>query len=76
MKDFDRVTHDRAVMGGAACIRGMRVTVNMIVGEREAGRGIDQILADFPYLEREDIIQAERYVSFMESARETDLAAT
>ena len=60
MKDFDRVTHNPAVMGGKACIRGMRVTVNMIMGELEAGRGIDRILADFPYLEREDIVQAER----------------
>jgi uncharacterized protein (DUF433 family) len=76
MKDFDRVTHDPAVMGGKACIRGMRVTVNMIVGELDAGREIDQILADFPYLEREDIVQAARYAAWLASARETDLANT
>jgi uncharacterized protein (DUF433 family) len=76
MKDFDRVTHNPAVMGGKACIRGMRVTVNMIMGELEAGRGIDRILADFPYLEREDIVQAERYAAWVASARETDLANT
>ena len=62
MKAFDRVTHDPAVMGGKACIRGMRVTVTMIMGELESGRSIDQILADFPYLEREDIMQAMHYV--------------
>ena len=72
MKAFDRVTHDPAVMGGKACIRGMRVTVNMIMGELGAGRAIDQILADFPYLEREDVVQAARYAAWLDSARETD----
>lgn len=75
MKAFDRVTHDPAVMGGKACIRGMRVTVNMIMGELESGRSIDQILADFPYLERGDIVQAERYAAWLASAREIDLAS-
>ena len=75
MKAFDRVTHDPAVMGGKACIRGMRVTVNMIMGELESGRSIDQILADFPYLEREDIVQAKRYAAWLASAREIDLAS-
>ncbi len=51
MKDFDRVTHDPAVMGGKACIHGMRVTVDMIIGELDADCEIEQILADFPHLE-------------------------
>ena len=72
MKAFDRVTHDPAVMGGKACIRDMRVTVTMIMGELGAGRAIDQILADFPYLEREDIVQAERYAAWLASARVAD----
>ena len=67
---------DRRLMGGKACIRGMRVTVNMIMGELDAGREIEQILADFPYLEREDIVQATRYAAWLASARETDLAKT
>jgi Protein of unknown function (DUF433) len=42
-------------MGGKACIRGIRVTVGMIVGQIGAGRSVDELLAEYPYLEREDI---------------------
>jgi len=45
-------------MGGKPCIRGMRVTVGMIVGQIGAGHSIEQVLADYPYLEREDVLQA------------------
>ena len=50
-------------MGGKACVRGVRVTVGMIVGQIGARRSIDDVLADFPYLEREDILQALRYAA-------------
>lgn len=50
-----RITRDPQVMEGRACIRGMRVTVGMIVGQIGAGRTIEHVLDDFPYLEREDI---------------------
>ena len=50
-------------MGGKPCIRGMRVTVGMLVGQIGAGRSIDEFLADYPYLEREDILQALRYAA-------------
>ena len=50
-------------MGGKACIRGMRVTVGMILGQLGAGLEIEEILMDYPYLEREDILQAIRYAS-------------
>ncbi len=49
---------DPEVMGGKPCIRGMRVTVGMIVEALAAGRTIDQLLADFPYLEEQDIREA------------------
>jgi uncharacterized protein (DUF433 family) len=52
---------DRITMGGKACIRGIRVTVGMIVGQIGAGRSVDELLAEYPYLEREDILQALRY---------------
>jgi len=58
MQDFDRITQNPLVMGGKPCIRGMRVTVGMIVGQIGAGVTIDELLADYPYLEREDIVQA------------------
>ena len=63
MEPLDRITQDPGVMGGKPCIRQMRVTVGMIVGQIGSGKSIDQILADYPYLEREDILQAIRYAA-------------
>jgi uncharacterized protein (DUF433 family) len=74
MLQFDRIAQDPNVMGGKACIRGMRVTVGMIVGQIGAGRSVDEILADYPYLEREDILQALRYAAWRAEEREVELA--
>jgi uncharacterized protein (DUF433 family) len=63
-------------MGGKPCIRGMRVTVGMIVGQIGAGRGIDEILLDYPHLEREDILQALRYAAWRTEEREVVLSDT
>ncbi len=73
MRDFDRITLRPGVMGGKACIRGMRVTVGMIVGQVGAGRSIDALLADYPYLEREDVLQALRYAAWLAAGREFEL---
>jgi uncharacterized protein (DUF433 family) len=73
MPAFDRITRKPDTMGGKACIRGMRVTVGMIVGQIGAGRGIDELLADYPYLEREDILQALRYAAWRTEEREVSL---
>jgi uncharacterized protein (DUF433 family) len=73
MEDFDRITHAADVMGGKACIRGMRVTVSMVVGQIAAGRSIDELLVDFPYLDREDIAQALRYAAWLAEEREVEL---
>jgi uncharacterized protein (DUF433 family) len=62
-------------MGGKACICGMRVTVGMIVGQIAAGRGVDDLLADYPYLEREDIMQSLRYAAWRVEEREVVLAS-
>ena len=51
VQQFDRITMDPEVMGGKPCIRGMRVTVGMIVEALAAGRTVDRLLADFPYIE-------------------------
>ena len=75
MPDFERITQDPAVMGGKPCIRGLRVTVGMIVGQIAAGRSIDQLLADYPYLQREDILDALRYAAWRAQEREVDLTA-
>lgn len=74
MDEMTRITRDPAVMGGKACIRGMRVTVGMVVGQVAAGRSIDEILADYPYLVREDIMQALRYAAWLAEEREVQLA--
>ena len=73
MNNFERITQNPAVMGGKPCIRGLRVTVGMIVGQIGAGRSIDDILGDYPYLEREDILEALRYAAWRAQEREIDL---
>ena len=70
MDRFDRITQVPGTMGGKACIRGMRVTVGMIVGQIGAGHTIDDVLADYPYLEREDVMQALRYAAWRAEERE------
>ena len=74
MGEMDRITQQAGVMGGKACIRGMRVTVGMIVGQIAAGQTQAQILADYPYLEAEDIFQALRYAAWRAEEREVMLA--
>ena len=60
-------------MGGKPCIRGQRVTVGMIVGQIGAGRSIEALLGDYPYLEREDVLEALRYAAWRAEEREVDL---
>jgi len=62
------------MMGGKACIRGMRVTAGMIVGLVGAGASIEDVLAEYPYLEREDIMQALRYAAWRAEERDIPLA--
>ncbi len=73
MDTLDRITVDPTVMGGKACVRGLRVTVGMIVGQIGAGRAVDDLLADYPYLERDDILQALRYAAWRAEEREVAL---
>ncbi len=72
--EFDRITQNPAVMGGKACIRGMRVTVSMVVDQIASGHSFDELLACYPYLEREDIAQALHYAAWRVSEREVILA--
>ena len=58
---FPRITHDPAVMGGKACIRGLRVTVGTILGLLASAHSRERILAAYPYLEPEDIDAALAY---------------
>lgn len=74
MAQLDRITQQPDVMGGKACIRGMRVTVGMVLSQIGAGHSIEDVLIDFPYLEREDIMQAIRYAAWRAEEREVKLA--
>jgi uncharacterized protein (DUF433 family) len=62
---FDRITFDPNVMGGRACIRGMRITVSTIVELIADGAATDEILADYPDLEQEDVRQALGYAAWL-----------
>jgi uncharacterized protein (DUF433 family) len=64
MEPLDRITTDPNVMGGKTCIRGMRVTVGMIVGMIAAGHSADDLLRMYPYLERDDIQAALSYAAW------------
>lgn len=75
MNQLDRITQNPEQMGGKPCIRGMRVTVGMLVEQIGAGRSLDELLADYPYLEREDILQALRYAAWRAEEREVLLVA-
>ena len=60
---FDRITFDAEVMGGRACIRGMRMTVSLVVNLVANGMSTEDILREYPELESEDIRQALQYAS-------------
>ena len=64
VKAHANITLDPAVMGGKPCIRGMRVTVGMILGLLAVGRSHKQILADFPYLTEQDVRDALAYAAW------------
>jgi len=61
-------------MGGTPCVRDLRVTVTMVLGQLASGRSIDQLLADYPYLEREDVLAAIEYAAAVVDQRELPLA--
>ena len=75
MPQLDRITQQPEVMGGKACIRGMRVTVGMLVSQIGAGHSVDEVLADYPYIERPDIMQALQYAAWRSEEREITLAS-
>ena len=71
---FERITHDPAVMNGRACIRGMRVTVSMVLGLLASGVTRDRILQSYPYLEAGDIDDSLAYASWRLEERIEDLS--
>jgi len=66
---FERITFDRQIMGGRACIRGMRIPVSIIVGQIAHGASTDEILTGYPDLEHADIEQALQYAAWLTQER-------
>ena len=74
MQNLIRITFNPQVMGGKPCIRGMRVTVGAIVGLVASGKTVDEVLADYPYLEQEDILEALSYAAWRAGEREVPMS--
>jgi uncharacterized protein (DUF433 family) len=73
MVNRQRITLDPEVMGGKPCIRGLRVTVGMIVGLLAVGHSSEEILIAYPYLEKEDIAAALSYAAWRSEEVEVSL---
>lgn len=75
MPPLDRITFDPTIMGGRACIRGMRVTVALVLNLVANGASTADIIDAYPYLEAEDIRQALQYAAWLaeESVHPVDL---
>jgi Uncharacterized conserved protein len=74
MPNLSRITFNPEVMGGKPCIRGIRITVGTLVGLIASGMTVEEILADYPYLEREDIMEALAYAAWRAEEREMNIA--
>ena len=77
MLELDRITFDQKILGGKACIRGMRITVALIVNLVANGMTREEIIDAYPYLEPEDIKQALQYAAWLaeETVHSVELAA-
>jgi len=64
---FERITFDPQIMGGRACIRGMRITVSLVLSLVADGMDVNEILEAYPYLEAEDIKASLLYAAFLAS---------
>ena len=64
---FDRITFEPQIMGGRACIRGMRITVSLVLSLVANGMSVEEILQEYPDLEAEDIRQSLLYAAFLAS---------
>ena len=71
---YERITIDPARMSGLPSIRDTRMTVTAVLGQLAAGQSIDDILVDYPYLERADVLAALEYAAALSQERELPLA--
>ena len=64
MLGFDRITFNPNILGGKACVRGMRISVSLIVNLVANGMTVAEILAEYPNLEEQDVAEALRYAAW------------
>ncbi|MEH2332136.1 DUF433 domain-containing protein [Nostoc sp.] len=69
MLGLDRITFDPSIMGGQACIRGMRIPVSLLVNLVANGKPVEEILEEYPDLEAEDIRQSLLYAAWLAQER-------
>ena len=69
MEQFYRISHDINIMGGKACIKGTRVTVGMLMTQLGEGISIEELLDAFPYISREDVLQALKFAASQKQLR-------
>jgi uncharacterized protein (DUF433 family) len=62
---FDRITFDRNIMAGQACIRGMRIPVSLVLNLLANGESITDIVEEYPELEPEDVQQSLNYAAWL-----------
>jgi uncharacterized protein (DUF433 family) len=62
---FDRITFDPHIMGGRACIRGMRIPVSVVVGQLAHGATLEEVLREYRDLEQDDVTQALAYTAWL-----------
>ena len=67
MPEFDRITFNPDILGGRACVRGMRIPVSIVLTYLADGATEDDVLRDYPDLEREDIRQVLTYAAWLAS---------
>jgi uncharacterized protein (DUF433 family) len=72
---YERITIDSARMGGLPCIRTTRVTVTAVLGQLAAGRTVEEVLADYPYLDRDDVLAALEFAAAALQERELPLVS-
>ena len=71
---YERITIDPGHMRGLPCIRDTRMTVSAVLSQLAAGRTVEDVLADYPYLERDDILAALEFAADAVQERELPLA--
>jgi uncharacterized protein (DUF433 family) len=65
MQSFDRITFSSSVMGGQACVRGLRIPVSLVLNLIANGMTVEEIVAQYPEIEPEDVKQSLQYAAWL-----------